>query len=301
LQAILSAIRVAFAIAPKAEISIEAHPDTVTHAMLDELREPGFNRISFGAESMDARELIRVGRAGSPTGIVRVMQWAKSAGFSNINLDLMYGLPGQNLLTWRASLHGAIALEPAHLSCYALTVEENTKLEHAIHRGDIPGPDAELQNEMEDVAEQELTAAGFRRYEISNYHRDNSQCRHNLLYWSGAPYLGLGPSAQSFLGNVRYGNVSNLADYVACLEAGQLPRTDMEYLSPSQRKREAAVFGLRKIAGIPAGLLFADRSPDRAVVIQRLLDENYLERSGSFIRLTSHGRRYADEVAVQLV
>lgn len=301
LRSVLAAICKTFTLEPQAEISIEAHPDTVTQPILGELREAGFNRISLGAESMDGEELIHVGRPGSPMGTARAVEAAKQAGFANINLDLMYGLPGQTLESWRATLQKAMALDPAHMSCYALTVEDGTRLEEDIRRSAIPAPDAGLQNEMEELADSELTAAGFHRYEISNYHRDMSQCRHNLLYWNGGAYLGLGPSAQSYVGDARFGNVSDLAEYNGLLEAGTLPRSDIEYLSPRQRAREAIVFGLRKIDGIPAGLLRQEPSPDWISIVQRLIEENYLERSDDFLRLTAHGRRYADEVSLQLL
>jgi oxygen-independent coproporphyrinogen-3 oxidase len=213
----------------------------------------------------------------------------------------MYGLPGQTVESWRATLRKALVLDPAHLSCYALTIEEGTRLEENIRRSAIPAPDAGLQNEMEELAASELAVAGFHRYEISNYHRGASQCRHNLLYWTGGAYLGLGPSAQSYVGDARFGNVPDLAEYTGLLEAGTLPRADIEYLSPRQRAREAVVFGLRKIDGIPAGLLHEGRSSDWIAVVHRLIDEKYLERSDDSLRLTARGRRYADEVSMQLL
>ncbi|HET6675583.1 MAG TPA: radical SAM family heme chaperone HemW [Nitrospiraceae bacterium] len=300
LQSILVLIRDSFALAPQAEISIEAHPDTVTPAILSELVEAGFNRISLGAESMEKAELIRVGRPGSPMGTARAVAAARQAGFANINLDLMYGLPGQTAASWHASLQDIIALNPSHVSCYALTVEEDTRLEDAIRAGMVSAPDADLQNELEELAEQELIKAGFRRYEISNYHRDDSQCRHNLLYWTGGSYLGLGPGAQSYVEHARYGNVADLEEYAELLDAGEFPHTEIEHLSSIQCVREAVIFGLRKTAGIPVDLLYGDTSPDWALTVHRLIQENYLERSEQTVRLTARGRRYADEVSVQL-
>jgi oxygen-independent coproporphyrinogen-3 oxidase len=300
LKAILDVIQEAFVVDPQAEISIEAHPGTVTGLMLSELLEAGFNRVSFGAESMNGDELIRVGRPGSPKGTAVAVAAAKQAGFTNINLDLMYGLPEQTTSSWLATLEHVLGLNPTHLSCYALTIEDGTRLEETIRFGDSPAPDAALQNEMEDLAEDRLAAAGFVRYEISNYHRADLRCRHNLLYWTGGFYLGLGPSAQSYLGDVRYGNVPDLSRYTAMLESGMLPREEIERLSPHRRMREAAVFGLRKAEGIPAELLCIDECPERFKTVQRLFEEEYLERSGEAVRLTPRGRRYADEVAVRL-
>jgi oxygen-independent coproporphyrinogen III oxidase len=301
LRSILAMIQDTFPLDRQAEISIEAHPDTVTESMLGQLVESGFNRISFGAESMNGEELIQVGRPTSPERTTLAVEAARQAGFANINLDLMYGLPGQTAASWLATLNHGLMLNPTHLSCYALTLEEGTKLEETVRLGNIHAPDAGLQNELEDLAEGRLTAAGFHRYEISNYHRDSSRCRHNLLYWNGGHYVGLGPSAQSYLGDVRYGNVADLDRYTGLLEAGMLPHEGIEHLSPHRRMREAAVFGLRKIEGIPADWLFLENSPHRLMTIHRLIEEHYLERSGETVRLTAHGRRYADEVSIQLL
>ncbi|MEX5219732.1 MAG: radical SAM family heme chaperone HemW [Nitrospira sp.] len=301
LRSILVLIRESFTLDPQAELSIEAHPDTVTPATLGELVEVGFTRISFGAESMKREELTRVGRPGSPMGTAGAVGAARQAGFSNINLDLMYGLPGQTAASWHASLQAIIALKPSHISCYALTMEEGTKLDDAVRAGAVAAPDADFQNELDELAEQVLADAGFHRYEISNYHRGNSQCRHNLLYWTGASYLGLGPSAQSYVGNRRYGNVADLERYSDLLNAGQFPHGEIEYLSPVQRAREAVIFGLRKTAGIPVDLLHLNQSPDWAGIVRRLIEEHYLEQSDQSVRLTARGRRYADEVSVQLL
>jgi oxygen-independent coproporphyrinogen-3 oxidase len=301
LRSLLVLIRESFMLDPQAELSIEAHPDTVTPATLGELVEAGFNRISFGAESMKREELTRVGRPGSPMGTAGAVGAARQAGFSNINLDLMYGLPGQTAASWYASLGEIIALDPSHVSCYALTVEEGTRLHNAVQAGALAAPDASFQNELDDLAERVLGRAGFHRYEISNYHRRDSQCRHNLLYWTGGSYLGLGPSAQSYVENRRYGNVADLKQYTELLDAGTLPHGEIEYLSPIRRVREAVIFGLRKTTGIPVDWLRLDPSPDWAVTVRRLFEEHYLEQSGQSVRLTAHGRRYADEVSVQLL
>jgi oxygen-independent coproporphyrinogen-3 oxidase len=301
LRSILVLIREAFTLDPQAEISIEAHPDTVTPATLSELFKAGFNRISFGAESMEREELIRVGRPGSPMGTARAVAAARQAGFANINLDLMYGLPGQTAASWHASLQAIIALHPSHVACYALTVEEGSRLDAAIQAGTIPAPDAALQNDLEELAERELTKAGFHRYEISNYHHGDFQCRHNLLYWTGGSYLGLGPSAQSYVEHARFGNVADLKKYADLLDSGRFPHMEIEHISPVQRAREAVIFGLRKTAGIPVELLHVDPSSVWALTVDRLITENYLEQSGRSVRLTAQGRRYADEVSVQLL
>ena len=251
LTRILSAAEEAFGLAPDAEVTVEAHPGSVSLESLSTLRRGGFTRISFGAESMNQAELDRVGRPGSPMSTRQVVGAARDAGFENINLDLMYGLPGQTEDSWHTSLRQTIELTPTHLSCYALTVEEGTSLRTAIQRGLVPVPDESLQNEMEDLAEAVLTTAGYSRYEISNYCRPGFASRHNRLHWTGGTYLGLGPSAQSYAGGRRFGNGSNLAAYNACLRNGRLPVSESEQLSHAHEACERLIFGLRLTDGVP--------------------------------------------------
>ena len=166
---LLSAAKDTFGLAHDAEVTVEAHPESVTPEGLSQLRDAGFTRISFGAESMDQEELHRVGRPGSVLNTVEVVAAARRAGFTDINLDLMYGLPGQTIESWAATLGHTIALAPTHLSCYALTIEEGTQLRAAIERGAVPAPDETLQNQMEDLAEEMLNgqATADTRFQIT--------------------------------------------------------------------------------------------------------------------------------------
>src|SRR5262249_2754457 len=148
---------------------------------------------------------------------------ARQAGFLNINLDLMYGLPGQEVDSWKRTLSACCELLPTHLSCYALTVEDGTRLAHDIRRERLPPVDESVQIEMDDAAHRVLAEAGYVRYEISNYAKPGFECRHNMLYWTQGEYLGLGPSAQSFVGGVRFGNIADLTAYEAALAQGHLP------------------------------------------------------------------------------
>lgn len=285
------------------EVTLEAHPDTVTEEGLRQLAQAGFNRISFGVQSLDDAELVRIGRrtlAETARGAVEI---ARAAGFVNISLDLIYGLPGQTPESWISTLEEAIALEPAHLSCYALTVEEKTRLDVDRRRGGRAEPDAELQNRMEEEAVLRVARAGFERYEISNYARSGYACRHNLLYWQGDDYLGLGPSAQSYLNGCRFGNVEDLAAYRRVLEAGRLPIADTERLSPEQRRRECMVFGLRLTEGVDRALVQQADSGNRRspLTLAHLAREGLVEERSDRIRLTDKGRRFADSVAVELI
>lgn len=301
LAQILSAAKDAFGLASDGEVTVEAHPGSVTPASLRQLRRGGFTRISFGAESMNQTELDRVGRPGSPFNTKEVIVAACDAGFENINLDLMYGLPGQTLHSWNTSLHEIIALSPSHLSCYALTVEDGTSLQAAIRRGLVPAPDEALQNEMDAVAESTLTRSGYVRYEISNYARPGFASRHNRLHWTAGRYLGLGPSAQSYVGNRRFGNVSNLAAYNSLLRNGQLPVSETEELSHAHETCERLIFGLRLTDGVALDESGVLSYRGLARTVDELIEDNFLEREGSLVRLTARGRRYADTVAVALL
>lgn len=301
LATILATATTTFGLSPNAEVTIEAHPESVTRDSLTHLRQSGFNRLSFGAESMDQTELNRVGRPGSPGSTITTMAVAREAGFTNINLDLMYGLPGQTLESWATSLRHTIELDPNHLSCYALTIEEGTSLKTAIQRGLVPAPDEELQNRMEDLAEEILSRAGYERYEISNYCRPGFASRHNRLHWTGGHYLGIGPSAQSYLGGRRFGNVSDLRAYNAALKDGRLPVSESDRLTQADESCERLVFGLRLIDGISLSQTGALSFPELTQGVDKLLAEELLERQGDVVRLTTRGRRYADTVAVSLL
>ncbi|MBX3340144.1 MAG: radical SAM family heme chaperone HemW [Nitrospira sp.] len=290
-----------FGLSPDAEVTIEAHPGSVSRDSLAHLREAGCTRLSFGAESMDQTELDRVGRPGSPSTTLHVMAMAREAGFTNINLDLMYGLPGQTLESWATSLRQTIELAPEHLSCYALTIEEGTHLKSSIQRGLLPAPDEELQNRMEDLAEEILGRAGYDRYEISNYCRPGCASRHNRLHWTGGHYLGVGPSAQSYIGGRRFGNVSDLTAYKAALRNGRLPVSESDQLTQAGESCERLIFGLRLVDGISLTQTGALSFPELSREVDKLLADELLERKGDLVRLTTRGRRYADTVAVSLL
>ncbi len=297
LAALLSLIRATWPTDGTAEITVEAHPSSVTVRDLTILADAGFNRISFGAESMADMDLISIGRFGRVQDTTVAVQAARRAGFENINLDLMYGLPGQSLQNWMRTLESLMTLAPSHISCYALTVEEDTRLAQNIVQNFVSPPDETLQIDMEAAAERFLGEAGFSRYEISNYAKPDYACRHNLLYWTGGEYLGLGPSAQSYLHGIRFGNVADLEAYAACLNDNRLPTTDRTTLSASERQRDALVFGLRLLRGVPRKAITA---AERDHQIDELISKGLLDADQDRIRLTSLGRRYADTVAEQL-
>ena len=297
LVSLLQLVRTAWPIQTSAEITVEAHPSTVTPADLKILADAGFSRISFGAESMDDQDFAPIGRPGQVQDTETAVEAAHAAGFVNINLDLMYGLPGQSLESWTHTVQALLLLEPSHISCYALTVEDGTKLSRNMALNLVPRIDEALQIAMESAAETILSEAGFLRYEISNYAKPGFACRHNLLYWTDGDYLGLGPSAQSYVNGVRFGNVADLTAYVDLLAEHRLPITERTDLSDFDQQQDALIFGLRLLRGVPLNRI---RDSAQHSKIHTLIEQGLLESTTDRIRLTPLGRRYADTVAGEL-
>jgi oxygen-independent coproporphyrinogen-3 oxidase len=301
LIAILSEVRTHFTLTSDCEITVEAHPSTISSQGLTQLLQAGVTRISFGAESMEDGDLARIGRPGAVSDTVTAVTRARTAGFTNINLDVMYGLPGQSLEGWQRTLAHCLVLEPTHLSCYALTVEQDTKLASNIQHQRSPAPDEGLQIEMDEAAQRILGDAGHQRYEVSNYAKLGYVCRHNLLYWTNGEYLGLGPSAQSYLGGTRFGNVADIAAYETSLAANQLPIEDRIRLSKVEQLRDAVIFGLRLIQGIPTRPFHQHAANyGYAAVTEELLAQQLIEEDGERVRLSARGLLRADTIAGQL-
>lgn len=297
LVSLLRLVHTTWPTSPTAEITVEAHPSSVTREGLTILAEGGFTRISFGAESMREQDFLPIGRHGQVQETATAVQAAREAGFVNINLDLMYGLPGQSLQGWQHTLELILALDPSHVSCYALTIEDGTKLAQDIAQHRVQPVDDGLQLDMESLTAELLTQAGLVQYEISNYAKPAWHSRHNLLYWTGGEYLGLGPSAQSYVNGARFGNVADLDHYVACLHENRLPTTDCTRLSRSERERDVLVFGLRLLHGVP---LDAITGAGRNSEIDHLIATGFLNTDRERLWLTPLGRRYADSVAERL-
>jgi oxygen-independent coproporphyrinogen-3 oxidase len=305
---ILSVARSSFGFEDDAELCLEAHPDTVTEKALEQFVAAGFNRISVGVQSAVGDELIAVGRETSVSGTTAVTL-ARQAGFENINVDLIYGLPGQTLESWRRTVKEVMSVQPTHVSCYALTIEEHTRLHVETARQDRPRPEPELVDAMCEEAAAVLSQHGYAQYEISNFSRLGYACRHNLLYWTDGEYLGLGPSAQSYVDGIRFGNIASLDRYSCLLRDGRLPIDEHEVLTPEQRRREAIVFGLRRIEGVELRAieelngLHGTQPPfnEWHVALNRFLGLGYLEKDAGRLRLSGAGRRFADSVAAALL
>lgn len=299
---ILAVMNSRFALSDKCEITVEATPESLTAEYADILQQSGVTRLSVGIQSFDPQERTRLGLSGTVAEAVLGVQRAKQAGLSNINVDLIYGIPGQSLQSWERTLSQALELNPSHLSCYALSLEEGTRFHTEFRRGTFermdPGDEACFQHR----AEAQLATAGFHRYEISNWAKPGRACQHNLRYWRGLEYLGLGPSAQSYVSESRFGNVSSVDQYAKQLEAGMLPIVEKERLSRLQQEKERIVFGLRLLEGVPFDWI-QGVSQDEAWLtsFNNLLEEDYLLQTGSRVQLTRKGCQFADTVGMRLL
>ncbi len=278
------------------EWSFEANPATFNATKAAQWKRLGVTRVSLGVQSMDEALLRLLGREHSPRQAAESVRLLREAGIPQVNVDLMFSLPTQSLDDWRRTLEAALALEPDHVSTYNLSYEEDTEF---FRRYGAGAGDEETDVAMFRLAEETLTAAGFRHYEISNYARGDA-CRslHNLACWRGEGYFGLGPGACGTVGRKRYRNIEDTAAYTASLAAGELPRGDEEEVTPEMRRTELIGLMLRTDEGLP-GELLRERDAAFVAMLQR---ENLatLEEDGR-LRLTSAGRLVADEVAVGLV
>jgi putative oxygen-independent coproporphyrinogen III oxidase len=270
LAGLMKNLRRQFAFAPDSEITLEANPDDITTEKLRLFRDLGINRLSLGVQSFDEGELRFLGRRHTAAQTKTAIDLIRAAGFTNLGLDLMYGLPGQTTATWLKTLETALSLAPEHLSCYQLTLMAGetpaphetpalwTPMARRAARGEISLPDEETQREFFLLTANFLTARGYRHYEISNFARQGTQagslchylCRHNLKYWTRTPYLGLGPGAHSFDGRRRWWNVSSVGDYCSSLNAGQSPVAEAETLTPEQIRLETLALGFRTREGV---------------------------------------------------
>jgi len=236
---------------PVAEWTVEANPTSTTELHLDVLLAAGVNRISFGAQSFHPDDLRVLERLHNPVHIGESVRAARSAGFNNLNLDLIYGIPGQPLSRWRETLHRAIELNTEHLSCYSLMYEDGTALTRLKREGRLTPCDEDLEADMFHLTIEELTAAGFEHYEISNFAKPRRECLANVIYWENREYLGVGPSAVSYLNGERRKNVADVRRY--CVGMSSHPASvavETERLSPSARAGETAVQMLRLTRGI---------------------------------------------------
>jgi putative oxygen-independent coproporphyrinogen III oxidase len=251
LAELMENLRRHFAFAPDSEITLEANPDDITADKLALLRDLGINRLSLGAQSFDEGELRFLGRHHPAAQTRRALALIRAAGFANLGLDLIYGLPGQTLAAWRRSLETALSFAPEHLSCYQLTLVDDTPMGRMAAAGQVRLPMEETQREFFLLTARLLPERGYRHYEVANFAREERyRCRHNVKYWTHAPYLGLGPAAHSFDGRRRWWNFSSVEQYCATLNAGRPPVAGTESLTPAQIRLETLYLGFRTQEGV---------------------------------------------------
>jgi putative oxygen-independent coproporphyrinogen III oxidase len=298
---VLAGIRTRFGLAPGAEVTTEANPDSVTPKSLEALAAGGFTRISMGMQSAVPHVLATLERTHDPVNVTKAVRATNAAGLK-VSVDLIYGTPGESLLDWRTSLGAAIDLAPDHISAYALVVEEGTKLGAQVRRGQVPPPDDDDEATKYEIADQTLSAAGYGWYEVSNWARSPAdRCRHNEGYWTDGDWWGVGPGAHSHVGGVRWWNVRHPNAFATRLNGGVSPAAGRELLTDEQRYDERVLLGVRLVDGLPVD----DLRPEGRSVLAGLIAEGLVDGPIALrprrVVLTLRGRLLADIVVRRLL
>jgi putative oxygen-independent coproporphyrinogen III oxidase len=293
LAALVATFRDRFDVADDAEITCEANPDTVDRIYLEGLRAAGITRLSMGVQSFDPAVLASLERVHSADSARRAFGDARAAGFDDVNLDFIYGALGETAASWRRTMEEAVALGPEHLSCYALTVEPNTPLGHRVFTGRIPQPDPDLQADLYEIACERLSAAGYRHYEVSNWALPGHECLHNLGYWEGRPYLGLGAGAHSFRDRRRWWNLRLPQRFLETVAAGRSPVEGEERPDEKEAVLERTLLSVRLDRGIPDSGVPAD-------VAEASLAGGLARRESGRFALTDRGMLLASDLVLAL-
>ena len=283
-----------------AEVTVECNPDSVDAAKLREYRAAGVNRVSFGVQSMRSHVLALLGRTHDPANVERAVDAARAAGLERVNLDLIYGTPGETVADWEATVEAALALEPEHVSAYALTVEAGTPLGKAVAAGERPAPDDDDQARKYELADDRLGAAGLEWYEISNWSKPGEECRHNLLYWAQGDYAAIGCAAHGHAGGRRWWNVRTPDRYIELIAAGTSAEAAHEVLDADTRLSEQLTLAIRTSTGIKLTALPVDPS-QRSCTLEELDHAGLLHRGTGSVVLTRRGRLLANEVTARLL
>jgi oxygen-independent coproporphyrinogen-3 oxidase len=304
LHDLLGAIRRAFPWKADAEWTVEANPETVTPEIATALVESGVTRVSMGAQSFQPHLLQALERTHDPASVARAVGHLRTAGIGQVNLDLIYAIPGGTLAEWQDDLRRTLELAPNHVSCYGLMYESNTPLGQRHAKGLVQGAPEELEVAMHETTCEALGAAGFEHYEISNWARPGRRCRHNELYWRNDDWLAVGPSASGHASGLRWRNVPRLGDWLA--SGPWSPVQDVERLDADGRVGEAFMMGLRLLEGMPHArvnelLALGARGTARRLAIARHAEAGLLDLSGDAMRFTPRGRLLASEVTVDLL
>jgi oxygen-independent coproporphyrinogen-3 oxidase len=297
LAAVLDAVRANFTVAAGAEVTTEANPESTTPALLGQLRNAGFTRLSLGMQSTAPHVLAALDRVHSPGRALAAAADARVAGFEHVNLDLIYGTPGETDDDLVRSVDAAIGAGVDHVSAYALVVEDGTALARRVRRGELPAPDDDVLATRYELLDQRLSAAGFDWYEVSNWSRPGGECRHNLGYWDGGEWWGAGPGAHGYVDTTRWWNVKHPNAYAASLAEGRLPVADSESLDGAARHVEDVMLRLRLRWGLPlTALSTAERERADGAIADGLV-----HRLADRLVLTDHGRLLADAVVRDLL
>jgi putative oxygen-independent coproporphyrinogen III oxidase len=283
-----------------AEVTVECNPDSIDRAKLAEYFAAGVNRVSLGVQSMRTHVLASLGRTHDPANVERAVESVRAAGIDRINLDLIYGTPGESVADWEATLDAALALEPEHISAYALTVEAGTPLGMAVAAGKRPAPDDDDQARKYELADDRLAAAGLEWYEISNWARPGGECRHNLLYWAQGDYAAVGSAAHGHASGRRWWNVRTPDRYIAAVAAGGSAEADAEVLDAATRGGEWVTLAIRTSAGIKLDAFPVD-SPGMSQTWDDLEGAGLVDSGAGRVVLTRRGRLLANEVTARLL
>ncbi len=297
---VLDSLKSDFGFATNIEITIEANPDTVSREKLAALRNVGINRISFGMQSAATHVLAVLDRTHNPENVVKATNWAREVGFDQVSVDLIYGTPGETIEDWRATIKSALELPITHISAYALIVEDGTKLAAQVKRGEIVIPDDDQTADKYLIADEEFSKAGFNWYELSNWSNAGGECRHNIAYWEGANWWGLGPGAHSHIDGERFWNVKHPNAYRERLEADQSPIMDSEVLSFEQKESERVMLEIR----LPGGIAKSSLTAQSLARLESYLTGGQISREywdQGQISLTLSGRLMADRIVREIL
>ena len=292
LSAVLDALRDNFTLAPGAEVTTESNPESTSARFFAGLRSAGYTRISLGMQSTAAHVLATLDRVHSPGRALDAAREARAEGFEHVNLDLIYGTPGETDDDLSASADAAIAAGVDHVSAYALIVEDGTALARRVRRGELPAPDDDVVARRYELLDRRLSDAGFGWYEVSNWARPGGECRHNIGYWNGGEWWGAGPGAHGHVGATRWWNVKHPNAYARALDGGGLPVADFEHLDAATTHIEDVMLRMRLRTGLPAAVLSA---PERERA-RRAVADGLLAADGETLVLTDRGRLLADAV-----
>ena len=300
LNRVIAKIKSEFEVSEDCEITIEANPDTVTEDLLTKLREGGFNRISFGMQSAVPHVLATLDRTHKPEGVNKSVELARKTGFDHISVDLIYGTPGESIADWEISVNSALSMAIDHISAYALIVEAGTKLSNQVKRGEIVMPADDETAEKYRIADDLFASAGFNWYELSNWAKPGGECRHNINYWNGSNWWGVGPGAHSFLGNERWWNVKHPSVYQERINSGLSPKLAGETLTLENRNDEKIMLQIRLVDGIDLNSLTSVQNANAA----KYLESDHISHSHwsqGRVVLTQSGRLIADRIVRELM